>query len=154
MDRHYVRNFSLGLDFCKVLAAYTDIPLDIHFMIENPDDFITDFAQFKNCLLTFHPEVCLHPMRTIQSIKSYGARAGISLGPDRICIMTVHPGYAPEREVDGNVSWQNLPQMRDAQVFVTGTSSIFEQEGDLSKNILRFRSILEEAEKSPADSNS
>ncbi len=49
MDGHYVRNFSLGLDFCKVLAAYTDIPLDIHFMIENPDDFITDFAQFKNC---------------------------------------------------------------------------------------------------------
>ncbi len=188
MDGHYVCNFAMGLDFCKALNSYADIPLDIHLMIENVDEFIPDFAQFKNCIISFHPEVCYHPMRTIQLIKSYSARAGIAINPvlqiesikyllpdiDIISIMTVHPGFASQKiipgsleklreivnyihsrgysmeiEVDGNVSWQNLLKMRDAgaQVFVAGTSSIFEKGGDLRKNIMRFRSILKGVEK-------
>ena len=57
-------------------------------------------------------------------------------------------GYELEIEVDGNVSWKNLPKMRDAgaQVFVAGTSSIFESGGDIQNNIRRFRSILESGE--------
>jgi ribulose-phosphate 3-epimerase len=89
---------------------------------------------------------------------------------DLVCIMTVHPGYAgqtvvpgtieklgeaarliekkgydAEVEVDGNVSWENLPKMRDAgaTVFVAGTSSIFQRGGDMEENIRRFREILD-----------
>jgi ribulose-phosphate 3-epimerase len=184
MDGHYVHNFSLGFDFCRAISSYTDTPQDIHLMIDNPEDFISEFARIKGSIITFHPEVVYHPLRTIELIKGHGARAGIALNPaqtiehlgpllphvDLLCVMTVVPGfvsqnmipggieklretvdyvrsraYELEIEVDGNVSWQNLPKMRDAgaQVFVAGTSSIFERGGDLQKNIHRFRSILE-----------
>ena len=185
MDGHYVPNFGLGVDFCTALASYTKIPLDIHLMIENPDKFIPQFAGFSNAIVSFHPETSYHPMRTIQYIKSYNAKAGIILDPsiplqhvqhllpevDILCIMTVNPGYSGQKlvpqsiekikeaaeylsikgydiqiEVDGNVSWENLPRMLKAggEVFVAGTSSIFGTRGDLTKNIRKFRSILDE----------
>jgi ribulose-phosphate 3-epimerase len=183
MDGHYVPNFTLGVDFCRAISAYAAIPLDIHLMIENPDRFIPDFAQFKNAVISFHPETSAHPLRTLQLIKSLGVRAGAALDPalsvnvlkyllpdlDLVCVMTVNPGYAgqrlipqtigkikevaeyvgssgfsPEIEVDGNVSWQNIPLMLNAgaQVFVAGTSSLFGKEKNLEVNIMRFRSIL------------
>ena len=184
MDGHYVQNFSLGFDFCRAIAAYTDTTQDIHLMIDNPEDFVPVFSQIEGSIITFHPEVVYHPLRTIQLIKSHGARAGIALNPaqrienlrpllpqvDLLCVMTVVPGFVSQKiipggieklretvdyvrshgyelevEVDGNVSWENLPRMREAgaQVFVAGTSSIFERGGDLKKNIHRFRSLLE-----------
>jgi len=183
MDGHYVHNFSLGFDFCRSIAAYTDTPQDIHLMIDNPEDFVPLFAGIEGAIVTFHPETVYHPLRTIEMIKGHGARAGIALNPaqtienlrpllphvDLLCVMTVVPGfvsqniipggieklretvdyvrshgYELEIEVDGNVSWENLPKMRDAgaQVFVAGTSSIFEHGGDVRANIARFRSIL------------
>jgi ribulose-phosphate 3-epimerase len=183
MDGHYVPNFALGVDFCRAISFYSAIPLDIHLMIENPDRFIPDFAQFKNAVISFHPETSSHPLRTLQLIKSLGVRAGVALDPalsvgvlkyllpdlDMVCVMTVNPGYAgqklvpqaigkikevveyvetsgfsPEIEVDGNVSWKNIPLMLDAgaHVFVAGTSSLFEKGSDLGDNIRRFRSIL------------
>jgi len=184
MDGHYVHNFSLGFDFCRAIAAYTDTTQDIHLMIDNPEDFVPVFSQIEGSIITFHPEVVYHPLRTIQLIKSHGARAGIALNPaqrienlrpllphvDLLCVMTVVPGFVSQKivpggieklretvdyirshgyelevEVDGNVSWENLPRMREAgaQVFVAGTSSIFESGGDLRTNIHRFRSLLE-----------
>jgi ribulose-phosphate 3-epimerase len=183
MDGHYVHNFSLGFDFCRAISSYTDTAQDIHLMIDNPEDFVPLFARIKGSIITFHPEVLYHPLRTIELIKHHGARAGVALNPaqtieslrpllphvDLLCVMTVIPGfvsqniipggieklretvdyvrshgYELEIEVDGNVSWENLPKMRDAgaQVFVAGTSSIFERGGDLRRNIQRFRSIL------------
>ncbi|MBE9479279.1 MAG: ribulose-phosphate 3-epimerase [Chloroflexi bacterium] len=187
MDGHYVHNFSLGFAFCQAISSYTETPQDIHLMIDNPEDFVPLFAQIKSSIITFHPEVVYHPLRTIALIKRHGARAGIALTPaqtieslrpllphvDLLCVMTVVPGfvsqsiipggieklretvdyirsnsYELEIEVDGNVSWENLPKMRDAgaQVFVAGTSSIFESGGDVQSNIRRFRSILEGGE--------
>jgi len=183
MDGRYVPNFTLGADFCRALSSYTDIPLDIHLMIEDPDRYVPLFAQFRNAVVSFHPETTRHPVRTVQLIKSLGARAGAALDPalpldglryllpdlDMVCVMTVSPGYAgqklvpqamgkikevadlvresgfsPEIEVDGNVSWANLPAMLQAgaEVFVAGTSSLFEKGKDLRENIRRFRTIL------------
>jgi ribulose-phosphate 3-epimerase len=185
MDGHYVRNFTLGEGICEKVAAYTDIPLDIHLMVDNPNSFVGDFARFSGSIITFHPEVVENPLATIDSIKKHGAKAGIALKPDQplerfdnllphvdvLCVMTVVPGFAGQRlfpggierlrsaaehvqihdyrleiMVDGNVSWDNLPRMRDAgaQIFVAGTSSIFEKGGDLDQNIRRFRTILGE----------
>jgi ribulose-phosphate 3-epimerase len=183
MDGHYVPNYGLGLDFCNTLYTNTDIPFDIHLMIDNPDAHIHNFGEFRNALLSFHPEVCHLPLVTIHKIKSLGLRAGLALNPslplehiryllpycDLINVMTVNPGYAGQKliprsidkiretaakvrleglqveiEVDGNVSWENLPKMIDAgaNVFVAGTSSIFDPDGELRKNTLRFKSIL------------
>jgi ribulose-phosphate 3-epimerase len=188
MDGHYVPNFTLGVDYCKSLAAYTPIPLDIHLMIENVDAYAPAFCQFKNAMVSFHPEVSYHPIRTIQLIKSFGVRVGIGIDPamplesvkdmlpevDMICVMTVSPGYAGQKviphaidkmreitdhiaekgykieiEVDGNVSWENLPLMlkAGAETFVAGSSSLFEKGGNLHENIARFRRICAESAK-------
>jgi len=111
--------------------------------------------------------IALNPAQTIESLRPLLPHV------DLLCVMTVVPGfvsqsiipggieklretvdyirsnsYELEIEVDGNVSWENLPEMRDAgaQVFVAGTSSIFESGGDIQSNIRRFRSILEGGE--------
>ncbi|MBI4976743.1 MAG: ribulose-phosphate 3-epimerase [Spirochaetes bacterium] len=183
MDGHYVPNFTLGIDFCKAVARYTSIPLDIHLMIENVDEYIPSFASIGNALLSIHPETCYHPLRSLRLIKSSGARAGIAIDPsmpletykhmlpevDFVCIMTVNPGYAGQElipqtiekirelsahidergydieiEVDGNVSWKNIPVMVDAgaDVLVAGTSSLFDKSGVLSDNLSRMRGML------------
>jgi len=108
MDGHYVPNFTLGPGFCNILAEHSTIPMDIHLMIENVDSFIPSFTGFPGCIVTFHPEVCYHPLRTLSFIKDQGARAGIAVDPstslesvkymlpdiDFVCMMTVNPGYA------------------------------------------------------------
>ena len=66
MDGHYVPNFTLGPDFCRRLAERTNIPLDIHLMIENPDAYIPVFAAFGNPALYIHPETSYHPLRSLQ----------------------------------------------------------------------------------------
>ena len=81
MDGHYVPNLTLGPDFCRALASYSPIPLDIHLMIENLDAYVPLFAKFPGVVVSFHPEVDYHPLRTVDLIKSCGARAGVAIEP-------------------------------------------------------------------------
>ncbi|MGA2612985.1 MAG: ribulose-phosphate 3-epimerase [Spirochaetia bacterium] len=183
MDGRYVPNFTLGPDFCRRLVSYSPIPLDIHLMIEDPDAHLRKFAAFPGAVVSFHPETSRHPLRTIDLIRSLGARAGIAVDPampaswlsemlpsvSLVCVMTVNPGYAgqtliPEMldkvrriadmtaaagqpveiEVDGNVSWENIPQLVEAggDVLVTGTSSLYDGKAGLAQNIERLRSLI------------
>jgi len=182
MDGRYVPNFTLGPDFCRRLAAYSPIPLDIHLMIEDPDAHVQKFAQFPGVIVSFHPETSRHPLRTIDLIRSFGARAGIAVDPSMpasavaemlphvslVCVMTVNPGYAGQKlipetlgkirqiadmaaafdhhievEVDGNVSWENIPRMIQAggEVLVAGTSSLYDGKAGLAQNLERMRSL-------------
>jgi len=113
MDGHYVPNFTLGIDFCRRVLSYSNIPLDIHLMIENVDYFIPHFSSCKNSVISIHPEVSYHPLRSIQLIKEIGLKAGIAIDPsisleevkyllpdlDMVCIMTVNPGYSGQKLV-------------------------------------------------------
>lgn len=185
MDGHYVPNFTLGPDFCRSLAAYSSIPLDVHLMVEPVDLFIPRFSTFPNTLITFHPEAVYHPLRSIQFIKDNGAIPGIAIDPATtmdsiqyllphikvLCIMTVNPGYSGQAlipgmmdkirsaaeyirsrnldvkiEVDGNVSWENIPTMVEAgaDILVAGTSSLFDNKLELSSNIDKLNTLLKE----------
>ncbi len=182
MDGRYVPNFTLGPDFCKSVAGYSPIPLDIHLMIEDPDAHAQKFATFPGAIVSFHPETSRHPLRTIDLIRGFGARAGIAVDPampasllsemlphvSLVCVMTVNPGYAGQKlipemlgkirqiadmaasaghpveiEVDGNVSWENIPGMVEAggNVLVAGTSSLYDGKAGLALNIERMRSL-------------
>jgi len=184
MDGHFVPNFTLGPDIGAAVAAGTDIPLDIHLMIENVDAFVPVFAKFKSPWICFHPEVSYHPLRTLGLIKSCGARPGIAIDPavtieslkyllpevELVCVMAVNPGYAGQRlipsmldkiselrdyldgegleallEVDGNVSWDNIPLMVDAgaDVLVAGSSSLFSGAEPREASMRRMRSLLD-----------
>jgi ribulose-phosphate 3-epimerase len=186
MDGHYVPNFTLGPGFCSFLDDVSDIPLDIHLMIENADYYIPRFTGFTRCMVSIHPETVYHPIRTLQTIKERDAVPAVSVDPaiplesvkpllpyiEMVCIMTVNPGYSGQKlipqtldkihelsilisregypveiEVDGNVSWENIPVMVEAgaDILVAGTSSLFERGGDLRKNIGRIREIAESA---------
>jgi ribulose-phosphate 3-epimerase len=183
MDGHYVPNYTLGPDYCRALASHSPIPLDIHLMIENLDAHAPLFAKFPGAVVSIHPEATRHPIRTLDVIKSCGARAGIAVDPamplsaveellphvSLVCIMTVNPGYAGQKlvpntlakirgladmiasrgldieiEVDGNVSWENIPRMIEAggRTLVAGSSSLFDGKASLRDNLRRMRALV------------
>lgn len=107
MDGHFVPNFTIGPPIIASLKKVSRLPLDVHLMMTNPDDFIPDFIDAGSDNLTVHVETCPHLHRTIQSIKEKGIKAGVTLNPatplssielilpevDLLLIMSVNPGF-------------------------------------------------------------
>ena len=107
MDGHFVPNLTIGPAVVKALRPHTQKPLDVHLMISPVDPFIEAFAEAGADIITVHPEAGPHLHRTIQTIKSLGKRAGVSLNPatpakaldyviddiDLVLVMSVNPGF-------------------------------------------------------------
>ncbi len=107
MDGHFVPNISFGAAVMKSLLGKTKLPFDVHLMIENPDQYLEDFATENTEYITVHAEACTHLHRTVQHIKSLGIKAGVSLNPatpvsvleaifeelDLVLVMSVNPGF-------------------------------------------------------------
>lgn len=107
MDGHFVPNITIGPLVVEAIKPITTLPLDVHLMIENPDDYIQEFVKAGATIITVHQEACLHLHRTIESIKEYGIKAGVVINPatpvslieevlpivDMVLVMTVNPGF-------------------------------------------------------------
>jgi ribulose-phosphate 3-epimerase len=107
MDGHFVPNFTIGPPIVKAIRKVTQLPLDVHLMMTNPEDFIHEFIKAGSNYLTVHVETCPHLHRTIQSIREEGVKAGVTLNPatplssveeilgdvDLLLIMSVNPGF-------------------------------------------------------------
>ncbi len=107
MDGHFVPNLTFGPIIVKAARKSTELPLDVHLMIENPDLYIEDFAKAGASSITVHQEAVIHLNRTINLIKDNGAKAGIAINPatpvktleyiaefiDLVLIMSVNPGF-------------------------------------------------------------
>ncbi|WP_303968746.1 ribulose-phosphate 3-epimerase [Sporosarcina ureae] len=107
MDGHFVPNITMGPIVVEALRPLTELPLDVHLMIENPDAYIEDFAKAGADYITVHVEACPHLHRTLQLIKSTGVKPGVVLNPhtpieqimhvlediDMVLFMTVNPGF-------------------------------------------------------------
>ena len=108
MDGHFVPNISIGVPVVKSIRKKTDLFLDTHLMIENPEKYIEAFAKAGSDLITFHYEACTDNIQNIiKLIKSYGKKVGISIKPntpaekiyeflndiDLVLVMTVEPGF-------------------------------------------------------------
>lgn len=108
MDGHFVPNITFGAPVIKMLREVTDIPFDVHLMIENPERYIDDFVDAGADIITVHAESTVHLHRLIQQIKSHnGVKAAVSLNPatpldvleyvlediDMVLIMSVNPGF-------------------------------------------------------------
>src|SRR5579883_1793461 len=107
MDGHFVPNITIGPPVVKAIRKITKLPLDCHLMITEPDRYIADFADAGADIITVHVEACVHLHRTVQLIKSFGKKAGVSLNPatslstvkeilpdtDLILLMSVNPGF-------------------------------------------------------------
>src|SRR5690625_3881288 len=90
MDGQFVPNISFGQDVVAALGKETQLPLDVHLMIERPERFLADFAEAGAYGLTVHVEACPHLHRTIQMIKELGCRAGVALNPHTPVTMIKH----------------------------------------------------------------
>ena len=107
MDGHFVPNLTVGPPVVRSLRKVTELPLDCHLMIENPDQYIPDFAGAGANWISVHQEACIHLHRTLDLINNYGVKAGVVVNPatplivleevlpmvDHVLIMSVNPGF-------------------------------------------------------------
>ncbi|MDX1674964.1 MAG: ribulose-phosphate 3-epimerase, partial [Longimicrobiales bacterium] len=111
MDGHFVPNITIGVPVVAAVREVTDLPLDVHLMIERPGDYVDAFADAGADGLTVHQEAAVHLHRTVEAIRHHGLRAGVSLNPgtpvstldeiapyiDLVLVMTVNPGFGNQR---------------------------------------------------------
>jgi ribulose-phosphate 3-epimerase len=121
MDGHFVPNITIGPLIVDAIRPITKLPLDVHLMIENPDQYIEAFAKAGADYITVHVEASRHLHRTIQNIKSYGVKAGVVLNPatpvesiqhiiadiDMVLLMSVNPGFGGQKFIP-----EVLPKIR------------------------------------------
>lgn len=107
MDGHYVPNLTFGPGLVRSIRPYTKLPLDVHLMVDQPENMIDWFAAAGADIITVHAEACRHLDRTLAKIRECGKKAGVSLNPstpetcleyvmdklDQILVMTVNPGF-------------------------------------------------------------
>lgn len=130
MDGHFVPNISFGPMVMKSLKGKTSLVKDVHLMIENPDQFIGEFVDAGADIIVVHQEACTHLHRTIQNIKSYGVKAGVSLNPatslstleevlpelDMVLIMSVNPGFGGQSFIESSLDKiRRLKEMIDSR---------------------------------------
>ena len=118
MDGHFVPNLTIGPPVVAALRKVTELPLDVHLMIERPDALIPAFCDAGADLLTVHQEVCVHLHRTLQSIRERGVRPGVSINPattaavlddvlpvvDLVLVMSVNPGFGGQAFIPTSVA--------------------------------------------------
>jgi ribulose-phosphate 3-epimerase len=111
MDGHFVPNITIGPLVVKAARQATDLPLDVHLMIERPEQYIQAFADAGSDLISVQVETCVHLNRTIQMIKETGAKAGVVLNPStplstldweienvyHVMLMSVNPGFGGQK---------------------------------------------------------
>ena len=127
MDGHFVPNISYGATV-KSLCGRTQMPFDVHLMIENPDQYIGDFVTEQTEYITVHQEACRHINRTVQHIRSMDVKPGVAINPgtpvsaleyvledaDLILIMSVNPGFGGQKFIPSAIrKAQELKELRE-----------------------------------------
>ncbi|PLS06588.1 ribulose-phosphate 3-epimerase [Neobacillus cucumis] len=152
MDGHFVPNITIGPLVVEAVRPVTKLPLDVHLMIENPDQYIEAFAKAGADYITVHVEACRHLHRTIQSIKSFGVRAGVVLNPatpvesiqhiigdiDMVLLMTVNPGFGGQTFIP-----EVLPKIRRVKEMAEQKGLNIEIEVDGGVNPVTARQCIE-----------
>lgn len=152
MDGEFVPNYTLGTDFCKAMKKNTNIPLDIHLMINEPEKKL-DWIEFgENDIVSIHAESTKHICRALQFVKNRGAKAFIAINPgtplsvcepvsdiiDGILIMTVNPGFAGGKLVEFT-----LKKIQEAKNFAKDIGRediLIEVDGNVSfENAIKMR---------------
>jgi ribulose-phosphate 3-epimerase len=143
MDGHFVPNITIGPLVVDAVRKVTKLPLDVHLMIENPDQYIPDFVKAGADLISVQVETCIHLNRTLNLIKDAGLRAGVVLNPstplgtiewemdniDFVMVMSVNPGFGGQKFIPNTLDKvRKLRQMIDAR----GKSILIEIDGGVN----------------------
>jgi ribulose-phosphate 3-epimerase len=149
MDGHFVPNISFGPSVIKAINKTTEMILDTHLMIANPDQYLEQFRDAGSDIITVHVETCTHLHRTITKIKELGINAGVSINPatslkaieeilpfvDLVLIMSVNPGFGGQKFISSSIQKINtLSKMISAQ----NLSTIIEVDGGIDVNTVKI----------------
>jgi len=148
MDGHFVPNITIGPMFVEALKPIASKALDVHLMIDNPQEFVPRFIEAGADIITVHVETDVHLLRTIDMIKSGGKKAGVSLNPstplssieyvideiDLLLIMTVNPGFGGQAYI---ASMENKIRKAREMIHRTGKSIDLEVDGGVKASNVR-----------------
>lgn len=152
MDGTFVPNISFGFPVMKAIQKHATKPMDVHLMIQNPDQYIQQFVDAGAEVLTVHYEACTHLHRTLAAIKEAGAKAGVAINPhtpvhflnevftdiDLICVMSVNPGFGGQKFIENTYS--KLQQLKTISEVKNHTPYI---EVDGGVNLENYQMLLE-----------
>lgn len=142
MDGHFVPNITFGPGLVKALRPHSNLFFDVHLMIENPDQYIGEFANAGADMIVVHAEACTHLHRTIQSIHALGKKAGVALNPatslsvldyilpdlDMVLLMSVNPGFGGQKFINIVPKLERLMEMCNA----LGISPLIQVDGGIT----------------------
>ena len=147
MDGHFVPNMTLGPLVVAACRRATSLPLDVHLMIEKPENMLEAFAHAGATRLTVHVETCPHLHRTVQQIQALGVKAGVTLNPatpavmlkeilpfvDLVLVMTVNPGFGGQSFIA-----EMLPKIREIRQNLDelGSQAWLEVDGGVSEKTI------------------
>jgi len=140
MDGHFVPNITIGYSMVETIRKITNLQLDVHLMIEDPDRYLPDFVTAGADFLTVHCEASVHLHRTVQWIREKGVKAGVSINPatpvalleniigdlDLVLLMSVNPGFGGQKFIP-----MTLEKIRQVKQMIreAGVSPLIEVDG-------------------------
>lgn len=153
MDGHFTPNLTFGPEMVRACKGLTDLPLDVHLMITNPDETIDWYLDAGADVITVHAEASTHLHRTVMHIKERGAQAGAVLNPatpvsvledilpelDMVLVMSVNPGFGGQSFIEG--TYAKLERLTELCARVGAHPSIEVDGGISAKNIERVASL-------------
>ena len=148
MDGHFVPNISMGPFIVEATRRATDLPLDVHLMIDNPDRYLNDFASAGASSMTVHIETCPEMDQTIKIIHDLGCKAGITLKPptpvdsiepyldlpELVLVMTVNPGFSGQAFIP-----ETVPKIRQIRGLLekSNPNALIEVDGGIGPDTIR-----------------
>ncbi len=152
MDGRFVPNFTVGPDIVRAVRRSTDLPIDVHMMVLEPERHIEAFASAGADIITVHIEATVHLQRTLHAIRQLGKRAGVALNPhtpetwlsyvlsdiDLILAMTVNPGYTAQTFLPGV-----LPKISAVRKLVLASGRSIDIEVDGGINTQTVASVVQ-----------
>jgi ribulose-phosphate 3-epimerase len=143
MDGHFVPSLTFGAPMVRALRRLTNLPLDVHLMVERPERYLGEFADAGTSVFTFHPEATVHVQRHLATARQLGMRAGLALNPstpvpvleevlddvDLVLIMSVNPGYGGQSYLP-----QSTDKIRRARAVLQrrGSPALLEVDGGIT----------------------
>lgn len=151
MDGHFVPNLTIGPAVVKSLRPHSKLVFDVHLMTYNVDKYIEEFAEAGADIITIHAEACTHLDRSLNLIKSFGLKAGVSIAPtshenkldyvmdlvDLILVMTVNPGFAGQKFISSQ-----LHKIKSVRNKISQTNRNIELEVDGGINEITAKQVI------------
>ncbi|ELR72555.1 Ribulose-phosphate 3-epimerase [Fulvivirga imtechensis AK7] len=145
MDGIFVPNISFGIPVTEAIAAHAKKPLDVHLMIEKPENYVEAFYKAGAASISVHYEACPHLHRNLQQIKDLGCRAGVAINPhtnvqlledvihdiDIVCLMSVNPGFGGQKFIEN--TYNKVRQLKEI-IVDAGASTMIEIDGGVNQS--------------------